>query len=471
MRLQSDEAYVSIEELSAGYTKPDVILGASLRVGKGEGALIAGPSGSGKTTLFLAMTGVLSHLLEGKVEGKASIGGLDPLKLEDYELLPSKIGIVLQDPEKQIAMPTPIDELTFILENFGYSREEAEKRAAEALKSVGLQSKANFHVENLSGGEKRRLTIAASTVHDPPILLMDEPTASIDPWGIAEIRGLIRSSLDKGMAVLLIEHKPVFFKDLFERIYILRGGKLDKFEEKDEMSIRDVDFSVKECGEEKGKDIGSGKRVIEARDLAVGYGRAILRAEELEMREGEIVAIVGPNGSGKTTILKTIAGFIGPIEGEIVGERRRFYVPQFPDMLFIKRTVEEELRDQKMDLRARGSLKDLFPWYSSLKSSNPFRLSHGQRRWLSILIALGYDPSVLLLDEPSSGLDLILYNKLVDLLKRVKNSGKSVMISTHDPRLIGDLADRVYYIQDGKMAEKGKSEACSELYEVAGVVR
>lgn len=147
----------------------------------GELLLVVGPSGSGKTTLLLAMTGVLNNLLNGFVEGYVDLSGVNPLTPEDFPKVPKVVGVVLQDPEKQLSMPTPIDEVAFTLENLGFKG--FEELLLSTLGRVGLLNKATTPTEYLSGGEKKRLCIAASIIHNPKLVIFDEPTANLDPWG------------------------------------------------------------------------------------------------------------------------------------------------------------------------------------------------------------------------------------------------------------------------------------------------
>jgi len=152
----------------------------------GEILVLAGPSGSGKTTTILAVTGVINNLLYGWVDGEVNLCGTNPLTPEGFEEVPGLIGAVLQDPDKQLVMPTPYDEVAFTLENLGYDEETIRRKTLETLKRFGLEEKMYSHVEDLSGGQKRRLTFASAVVHEPKLLILDEPSANVDPWGIRE---------------------------------------------------------------------------------------------------------------------------------------------------------------------------------------------------------------------------------------------------------------------------------------------
>ncbi|MEZ0393658.1 MAG: ATP-binding cassette domain-containing protein [Desulfurococcaceae archaeon] len=462
---------VSARVRAAGYVAGSpVVRDSEISVDRGELRLIVGPSGSGKTTFILAALGVLKHILGGFVEGEVRIAGVDPLSPEGYAELARRVGVVLQEPEKQIAMPTPLDELTFILENYGVEREEAARRARRLLDAFGLGGKASESVERLSIGERRRLTLAASLAHDPPVIFMDEPTASLDPWGIGELRASL-AALAKERAVVVAEHKPVYFSDLSSGTYYAAGGRLAEVDyDPRRLEALGVDAGAWTCREPGG---APGSIVLEARGLEVGYReRRVAGPLDLELRGGEAVAVVGPNGSGKTTLLKTLAGLIRRLGGEVRASARPFYVPQVPDYLFVERTVEGELRDAaRRGGAGLGELESLYPWYSEARGRSPLRLSHGQKRWLSLLVAYGYSGRALLLDEPSTGLDLSLLRELARLIRELKGRGAAVLISTHDPRIVAEVADRAYVLSGGRLREADRCRLVRELYRAAGVAQ
>ena len=201
---------------------------------------------------------------------------------------------------------------------------------------------------------------------------------------------------------------------------------------------------------------------------------------DLYLDKGEAVAIIGRNGAGKTTLLKTLAGALDPLDGDVLlmGEKtsskqrigRVFYVPQMPDYLFITSSLEEELRETA---RKTGKtvewLASHIPWYEEARRTSPYRLSHGQRRWLSIIIAYSYGAPVILLDEPSSGLDLKLFRQLAGLVEELRRSGVSFLISTHDPRVVGEMCNRAYILDRGRLSKIDRYRAVELLEKEAGL--
>lgn len=444
----------------AGYERAPVLRDISLKLNEGESVIVVGPSGSGKTTLLFSITGVLAHLLNGYVEGEVRAAGLNPLDYSDFQKLYKYVGVVLQDPERQVVMPTPLDEVITFMEALGYDYEEARKRAYEVLSALGLRDKADTHVEKLSAGQRRRLSIALSVVHDPPLLVFDEPTANLDPKGIGLVRELLASAKERGRASLVVEHKPMYFRDYADRIYYLTKLGLREVGPYDEEQAESGKFTC------RGGGARAGEVVLRARGLSVGYGGIpVLEGIDLEVRRGEAVALVGPNGSGKTTLLKALAGILEPIGGEIdVRPRKVFYSPQNPDMVFVKRTVDAELRALSRETgRPLGQLIELIPWYPQVRGLSPHWLSHGQRRWLSLVIALSHAGDLLLLDEPTTGLDYRIYNQLVKLLDEARGRGSAIVMATHDPRLVGDIADRAIIIDGGRATEVDPCKAIERM--------
>ena len=451
------------------YREP-VLRGVRLQAGPGELVLVVGRSGSGKTTLLLTITGVIVNLLGGYARGSVRLASVDPLAPEGFRGVPRLVGVVLQDPDKQISLLTPLDETAFVLENLGLPREEAEARALRALERFGLSGKALVDSAVLSGGEKRRLTFAAALVHDPPILLLDEPTASLDPWGVAEVRRLVRDALGEGRTVLVIEHKARYFLDMADRVVALRAGEAAGSWSPppgprvlSQLGADVHEPRIVERRTEPGRVVASLQGVS-----ACISGRRILRGVDLEVRSGEVLAVAGPNGSGKTTLLRVLAGLLKPCEGEarLAGGWRPFLVTQLPDYMFMFNTVEKELRYSAERGLGREELERVLaeePWLRGALARSPYKLSHGQRRWLGLSIARLHGHRLLLLDEPSTGLDAELYGRLCRYIREHAGRGGAVVMSTHDPRLVGECSDRAVRMEDGRLWEVDRARLVREM--------
>lgn len=482
---------VKIKEAGFREGKP-VISGIDFTLAPGELLLIVGASGSGKTTLILSLTGVLSNLLNGYTNGEIRLFNVDPLTPDGFSKIPRIVGVVLQDPDKQIAMPTPVDEVAFTLENLGYSDDDIRELTLNSLKHLGLVHKAYSSTENLSGGEKKRLCIAASIVHTPKLLIFDEPTANLDPWGVSETISYIREFKEKGHTIMVIEHKARYFLDLADKLLVIENGKQVLFTGKEQIRRnRDrivsllegygVDSTTPKLRETRDTGISKGRVTVHVEDLWFKYPLSeefVLKNVNLKLNGGEVAVIVGPNGSGKTTLLKIIAGFYKPNKGfiKVMGtepyrikgkDRARavFYVPQEPDYLFVYDSVYKELKASGIREDELKSLLDGINWLMRLLDESPYKLSHGQRRWLTYTIAKLYDPKVILFDEPSAGLDNKLLKGYVEWVRNVSKEGKTVIIATHDVRLVCEVASKTFIMKNGVIEEVPLPKAVEFLEE------
>ncbi|MDK2384534.1 MAG: ATP-binding cassette domain-containing protein, partial [Candidatus Korarchaeota archaeon] len=293
---------------SAGSRGEPVLRDVELKLWPGETLLVLGPSGSGKTTLILALTGVLSGLLGGYVDGDVRLAGVDPATREGFEAVPRLVGVVLQDPDKQISMPTPYDEVMFTLENLGYPEEEASARTEEILRWAGLGDKMFREVESLSGGEKKRLCIAASIVHGPRLLIFDEPTANLDPRGVGSMLGYMERLRARGYSMIVVEHKAGYFLGRADRILVLDSGRVAMaLEERPAASelrgLEDLGIDTGLLRPRERRRAVESEAMVELRGVSYRYRGArqyALRNVDLEVPKGSIYALVGHNGSGKT---------------------------------------------------------------------------------------------------------------------------------------------------------------------------
>jgi len=484
MSIQESSVYIDIKR--AGYKiGEDILRDIRMSIGRGQTILLVGPSGSGKTTLILAITGVLNNLLEGYVEGDVNIFGVNPIDPDGFISVPETIGVVLQDPDKQLSMSTPYDEVAFTLQNLGYDIESIEKLTYEILRLMGLENKILYDSLLLSGGEKKRLCIASSIVHKPRLLILDEPTANLDPWGVKDLLKYIYLLKERGYTLLIIEHKAKYFLRISDEIILLKDGSIAGKFYPHENRFRDIQNFLSRHGVDASFTVskyhggsGGNKDIhLKIENLWFRYPRSnvdVLRDVNIRVGLGDVIAFIGPNGSGKTTLLKLIAGFYKPqngviklvqngVEEVIKGPGDKIiYIPQEPDYMFIYSTVREELFKTGSIDKVRSLLNES-PWLRPLLDKSPYDLSHGQRRWLAYYIARLYEPEVYLFDEPSAGLDLDLLKSFMDNILNLSREGKTVLMATHDPRILSMGIDRAFLFVDGKVIEKDPYEALNEM--------
>ncbi len=463
---------VSARIRSAGYTadKP-VLKNVMLTLGKGEVLLIAGRTGSGKSTLILALTGVLSNLLDGYVDGDISVFGVDPLTPEGFANIPRIVGVVLQSHELQIAMQTPIDEVMFTLENMGVKNPLEE--GYKILERYGLHGKAERDVEELSGGEKKRLCLASSTAHQPKLLILDEPTANLDPWGVSELLNQVITMKRNGVSIIITEHKPEKFMQLADKVAVMedRTLKYGDIHVKRYTKILKPKFRKGGCKEDYSCIID---------DLWFRYRGTypfVLKGLSMKLKAGCIYAIVGANGSGKTTLGKIVAGLYRPVMGEVLVYGRRpwllksdellklvIYLPQEPTYMFVSSSVKDEfkLASKHSGIGWREVVKTSYPEFNMVIDASPYMLSYGQKRMLLYLLASVYGSKIVVLDEATSGLDPLLVKELFSWLERFKEKGGTALLLTHDERTL-NIADEVYLLKRGVAFKVDRDKAAEYL--------
>ena len=410
------------------------IRGVDLRIERGERVLLLGPSGAGKSTLLAALAGLL-HTSSGEAEGVLTVD--------------RRAGIVFQDPQSQIVLSRAGDEVAFGLENLGRPADEIWPRVDEVLKQVGFPYGRDRRTDQLSGGEQQRLVLAGALASNPDILLLDEPTANLDPAGAAQVRAAL-GTLD--LTMVLIEHRIEEFLPLITRVVVLEPGG----------GIR-ADGPPSLLSGSLGDDLWlPGRPVVRRRSAAAGSplihsANLVVRQKaypDMVVREAEAVAVTGPNGVGKSTLALTLGGLRRADSGKVVtpgGEPRRWRarklasrigsVFQNPEHQFVTSTVRDELALGGTPPSLVDSLLERLR-LAELARANPFTLSGGQARRLSVATALAAAPSLLILDEPTFGQDPRTWNEIVDLLAELRASGHGIVTVTHDPSVVAALADR-----------------------------
>ena len=429
--------------------------------------LLLGASGSGKSTLLSGLAGLLEG---GESEGQLRIDGRDPRTTRD------RIGVVFQDPEASLVMGRAGDEVAFGLENRCIPANQIWPRVDEALEMVGFPYGADRPTDALSGGEQQRLAIAAALALRPGLLLLDEPTANLDPDGAALVRdALTRVLAAGGQTMVLVEHRVAEAAKLVDRVVVLQagGGVLadgppdrvfaERGEELAEAGVWVPDHPLvaparqpAAAGEQLLIADGVGYRYPGGASMAVG-------PVDLAVRASEALAIVGPNGSGKSTLALLLGGLLRPGIGSVAAADGhavwRLPAPrlaetigsvfQDPEHQFLTGTVREELmlgplRSRDSGIHAARRASELMErlHLTTLAEANPFTLSGGEKRRLSVATALTGEPRVLILDEPTFGQDRRSAVELLDLLARERHAGSGICFVTHDLPFAAALADR-----------------------------
>jgi energy-coupling factor transporter ATP-binding protein EcfA2 len=446
------------------------VRGLDLRIEPGERVLLLGASGAGKSTLIHALAGVLGGEDEGDTEGELLVGGADAREAR------GRVGLVLQDPDSQVVLARVGDDVAFGCENLGVPREEIWRRVGEALDDVGLDLPLQHATSALSGGQKQRLALAGVLAMRPGLLLLDEPTANLDPAGVIEVRDAVARVLSRTDSTLVvIEHRVDVWWGLVDRVIVLApGGGVLADGRPDEVLAREgaalAASGIWVPGHEPARparDRRVGGRLVSANGLSIGRRTAVQSGLELSIAGGECLAITGPNGAGKSTLGLTLGGLLRPVAGSVdasglAGDlgsdpltwkssqlvTRIGSVFQDPEHQFVAATVLAELQvgaratgiDPVETGRRLDSLLDRLR-LTHLADANPFTLSGGEKRRLSVATALVTRPRLLILDEPTFGQDSRTWAELVAYLAELLDSGSAVVAVTHDAELVDALAD------------------------------
>jgi energy-coupling factor transporter ATP-binding protein EcfA2 len=429
---------VSLTGLTYRYpgARTDALDIADLHIGDGV-TLVTGASGSGKSSLLRVCNGLVPHFHGGTIGGSATVCGHDVLSTAT-RVLATKVGFVFQDPELQSVYPTVERDVAFGLENLAVAATAMPYRVADALERTGIAHLRGRAVSTLSGGERQRLALAGVLAMQPRVLVLDEPLSQLDEDGGRSVVTILGGLAATGTAVIIAEHRVDQLARLGGRVLAMEGGHV-------------VDAGRRTAGrlvETVSSRTPSSPRARIAWELtgvATGPARTpLLEGVSLHGREGEVVALVGPNGGGKTTLLRTIAGLLAPFSGRVHREPGRVaFLPQNPMALLHRSSVAAEVlwtvrRDPPTDdvatLLAELGLADL-------ATRDPRDLSTGERQRAAIAAVLAGRPRIALLDEPTRGMDDAARDALCRAIQRLRASGSSIVIATHDKNLTAALAD------------------------------
>ena len=507
---------LQVKNLSFKYpnTEKTALENINFSVDKGSFVLLCGKSGCGKTTLLKMIKKEISPFGEKLGEIFYDDKNLDEI---DEITSVSKIGLVGQNPDEQIVTDKVWHELAFGLENLGVKTEKIRLRVGEMASYFGIESWYHKNTCELSGGQKQLLNLASVMVTQPEILLFDEPTAQLDPIAASDfILTLKKLNRDFGTTILIAEHRLEDVFSVAEKVAVMDNGKILVYdnprqvcEKTKNMPIAlgfptasriwnglDIDtpcpMTVREgrdflsenflhiAGSEiEFENIAENKVVLEAKNLWFRYEKSmpdVLKGLSLKLRSGEIYSILGGNGAGKTTALNVIAGFEKAYKGsvKIYGKKISEYkkgslyhgtlslLPQNPKNVFIKNTVKEDFVEilKSMGFPKEDYDKLIFEQaevfeITQLLDKHPYDLSGGEQQRCAIAKLMLSSPKILLLDEPTKGMDAYAKNKLGDLLVKLKNMGKTILIVTHDVEFSAQISDMCGLIFDGEIISQG----------------
>jgi len=461
--------------------------GVTFELPPGDVLLVVGPSGSGKSTLALAIAGLIPRDVPATLTGRLTVDGQDPSTAAD-------VGLVFQDPSSQLVMERVEDDVAFGLENRAWDPAAMHERVPTALAQVGLDGFERRRARRLSGGQRQRLALAGVLAPAPGLLVLDEPTANLDPSGAtAFMAELVRRRQARDTTMVLIEHRVELAWPLADQVLAIdaTGAVIDIGPPAGVLArsratmatagiwLPDDGLRTKRAGRRGGQAPGRtapsahatpGPAVVTATDLRFSYDRAdpVVRDVTLAIGAGERVALVGPNGSGKSTLARLLVGLLRPAAGAVrlLGDdparlspaalaRRAGFVFQEPERQFLATTVLDEVRlglPSAHHGAAEALMERLRLPLATFGPRSPYRLSGGEQRRLSLACGLVRDPALLVLDEPTFGQDRLGYEGLLEILNERLAAGAAMLAATHDQHFVRDACSRVIELDEGWIA-------------------
>lgn len=443
---------LAYDDVTFRYPGPrgDVLSGVSMAFPAGAFALLVGGTGSGKSTLLSLAKPQIAPA--GDRAGQVRVFGRPVDGLDGAEAC--EVGYVFQDPDNQIVCDSVWHEMAFGLENLGTPQGEMRRRVAEASYFFGMGPWFHSDTDALSGGRKQLLALASTLVMQPRVLLLDEPTAQLDPIAARNfLHALFRVNRELGCTVVVATHEPELMADYATCAFELVDGAVRPVEDLGR-------FKCEAALAERGALCdANAPAAVSARGAWFRYGRDddwVLRGLDLEVRQGEVHALVGGNGCGKSTLLALIAGTRRAQRGEVRSAiSAKAMLPQDPKALFAEERVDEELMewahiggygaDEVQAMMGELGLADR-------ADLHPYDLSGGQRQMLALGKLLLVHPRLLLLDEPTKGLDRTARERVAGMIEAARRDGVTVIVSTHDLAFVRRVADRVSLMFDGELA-------------------
>ena len=494
--------FASVTITYSGADRP-ALANVDLAIGEGELVLVVGQTGSGKTTLLRAINGLVPHFTGGTLAGTVRVAGRDTSAHHPRDLA-DVVGIVPQDPMASFVTDTVEEELAYGMECLGVPASTMRRRVEETLDLLGLTDVRDRALLSLSGGQRQRVAIGAVLTAHPQVLVLDEPTSALDPGAAEEVLAVLQRLVhDLGITVVLAEHRLERVLEYADRVIYVPGGarplvigtpsdvmatspvappvvRLGRMADWTPLplSVRDARRQARDLRERLRQRPGRPHRpantdlVVTVERTRASYGPVpALRGVTLDIAKGEIVALMGRNGAGKSTLLSTLVGLRRPDAGTVridgvdpatlTGPRligRIGLVPQDSTDLLQRDSVATECADADRDAGvAPGSTAALLARIAPdiPADAHPRDLSEGQRLVLALAVVLVATPAVLLLDEPTRGLDYPTKERLSDLLRDLAASGHAIVVATHDVELAAETATRVVVLAEGEVVADG----------------
>lgn len=454
----------------------------SCTIEDGSFVLLCGTSGCGKTTLTRLFNGLIPHYYEGALSGQVLLDGVEYRDLTLFDIS-KKVGSVFQNPRSGFFNVDTTSEIAFGPENHGMRAQEVVERVeriSEQLNITGLLGRSIF---SLSGGEKQKIACASAAAIEPDVYVFDEPSSNLDAYAIADFRKLLKVLKSQGKTIVIAEHRLYYLYDLADRVIYLQDGEIKgdytakefaeiSESERDLMGLRPLKLGGLKDINCKSKRTSSGTWDIKEFHFSYNNSRCeSLCIEDAALFTGSVTAIIGHNGAGKTTFSRVLSGLEKRCRGTLYGDgmeygrRQRLklcymVMQDVNHQLFTESVLDEVLLSMPKGIQGDSSKEtdkaemilnemDLLPY----KDCHPMGLSGGQKQRVAIASAIASQRPLLLFDEPTSGLDLFHMRQAADSINRLADSGKTVIIVTHDPEFILRCCNHVIHLEKGCVVE------------------
>ena len=464
---------ICFDNVSFQYTKDrESLKGLNLTINEGDVVLVCGPSGCGKSTLVRCVNGLIPHFYEGTMTGSVTVNGID-VSQTTLRKISRHVGTVFQNPRSQFFNVDTTSELAFGCENFGLDPDEIERRINRVVNVHGLAPLMDRSIFKLSGGEKQKIACASIAVEPLDVIILDEPSANLDYKGICELQKMIAAWRDEHKTILITEHRIAYLFPYISRALLMSEGEIVKEYSANEIkAFSETDLHKLGLRAENMQDpadviLDNMENQDTAKKLILSRMTFSYRGEEpvfdipnMEIPAGEIVAIVGANGAGKSTFLRCLCGMersckaILNVDGEAWKNKKRrqgiYMVMQdvnhqlFTDSVLEEVMISQESEDKEEALKILESL-DL----AEYADKHPLALSGGQKQRVAVASAVASGRDIILFDEPTSGLDYFHMIQVSEILKSLQKTGKTVIIVTHDVELIKNACTSVIRFDPG----------------------
>ena len=432
-------------------------------IAKGELVLLLGPSGCGKTTITRLLNGLVPHFYEGELKGIVRIGGRTTTETT-IQSLADIVGSVFQDPRSQFFATDVTSEIAFSCENAGLPRNEIHRRVENASRKLGIESLLGRSIFALSSGEKQAVAVASVYAFAPSVIVMDEPSANLDPMATQKLREIIQALRTDGFTIVISEHRIHYLTDLVDRAIFIQKGKIvqifsgDEFrnlsdEQRIRMGLRSLVHPVLELppadppGAQEGLSVENLSCAFDKQPVFSGLG--------FSAKRGEVLGIVGHNGAGKTTMTRCLCGLLKEVDGTVrldgqtlkAKQRNKasFCVMQDVNHQLFSDSVWNECELAQPDCPPER-IEEILRSFDLLdfKDRHPMALSGGQKQRLAVATAILSDKDVLVFDEPTSGLDYHRMLEVSNMIRKLNDENKVIIIVSHDFEFLGRTCDKIF---------------------------